>query len=71
MNGPNIETLPDEWTAERLEEYIKIPSVYISKNKRLQNMAKKYPNPMPVINIREEKRLALVDYLLSKNEVEK
>ena len=64
--GPRLEGLQSKWTPESLEEFLNDPPAYAKDNARLQAYLKKYPTPMPKLEIAPARRKILVQYLLKK-----
>ena len=64
--GPRLEGLQRKWTSESLEEFLIDPPEYAKDNPRLQAYLKKYPTPMPKLEIAPARRKILVQYLLKR-----
>ena len=64
--GPRLEGLQSKWTPESLEEFLTDPPAYAKDNARLLAYIKKYPTPMPKLEISPTRRKILVQYLLKK-----
>lgn len=64
--GPRLEGLQSKWTSEALEEFLADPPTYAKNNARLLAYIKKYPTPMPKLEIAPERRKILVQYLLKR-----
>jgi len=64
--GPRLEGLQNKWTPESLEKFLIDPPAYAKDNARLLAYQKKYPTPMPRLEIATERRKILVQYLLKR-----
>ena len=64
--GPRLEDLQSKWTPESLEEFLIDPPAYAKDNARLLAYQKKYPTPMPRLEIAPARRKILVQYLLKR-----
>lgn len=64
--APQLEGLQSKWTPDLLEEFLIDPPAYAKGNTRLQAYEKKYPTPMPKLEIAPTRRKILVQYLLKR-----
>ena len=64
--APRLEGLQSKWTPESLEEFLIDPPAYAKDNARLLTYQKKYPTPMPRLEIAPARRKILVQYLLKR-----
>jgi mono/diheme cytochrome c family protein len=62
--GPPLRKLADNWTRERLAEYLSDPKALVEKDPRLKALARNYSMPMPPVRLDLEQRLRLADYVL-------
>lgn len=64
--APRLQGLQSKWTPESLEKFLIDPPAYAKDNPRLQAYEKKYPTPMPRLEIAPARRKILVQYLLKR-----
>ncbi len=64
--APRLEGLQSKWTPESLEKFLIDPPAYAKSNTRLQAYEKKFPTPMPKLEIASARRKILVQYLLRR-----
>ncbi len=64
--APRLQGLQSKWTPELLEKFLIDPPAYAKGNTRLQAYIKKYPTPMPKLEIASVRRKILVQYLLKR-----